>query len=880
MTRIATVGAASSANKGAASMLQAVLDHLPEVVGTCEVSVLTTHLAGDRAEPPCPPAGVQVRLVDAAPARLAVLDLPLALLAWLARRLGLPAGVRRALLRTPSLRALDRADLVVDVAGISFSDGRGAPTTIYNAVMTGVPLLLGRPTVKCSQALGPFRTVPNRQLARLVLPRLVAVCPRGAGSAASVAGLGLTNARPAADLAFLMEVPPDAAAEAVEVLAATTAAPGGEAGADGPLVVVMPSSVAQARATRAGVDYPARMAALVDDVLARSGGRAILVPHSTRPGYEVSRLNDRGTCRQVHAQLRRPDRVALVDRSLRPTTLRALIGHGDLLVTSRFHAMISALATATPVLAIGWGHKYGEVLDELGLGECAADVADLAGVALADRAADLLARRDEVAATTAAALGAVVARARVNLDVLSSALGRPAPASPIVRDSLQGVIDAGMCIGCGACTVADPSVRLRIEPERQILLPDHASGPAAAAVCPAVQVDFAGLHSRVFPGLEVGPFGVVDSVWLAQSTDEPRNRAASSGGLIKELMLELLARDDVDGIIALGHVDGLDFAPRLVTEPHEVDELPGSIYHNLDQGDALRILRAREGRFVLVAIPCQLEGIYQYVHTHEPELAARIHTTIGLLCGWQYGFHAIRAISHYLGVDYDAIADIAYRGGGPVGKLRIRTRDGQEASASRRVDLSYQVAFDRSFNLDRCHTCINHSNFLADIVVGDAWIPATVFSRTGVSLVICRTPGSRRLLDELADDGRVVVAEASTDEIRSSQTDRVIFGDFAYAYADHLERVGVHHPDMVGPNRERATLADPDEVERFHRQLVRKHELQRQRRYDALRRRKATVELPALAARYWRWFVGRILRRQDKVAEGRAVQRSDLGAFR
>ena len=96
-----------------------------------------------------------------------------------------------------------------------------------------------------------------------------------------------------------------------------------------------------------------------------------------------------------------------------------------------------------------------------------------------------------------------------------------------------------------------------------------------------------------------------------------------------------------------------------------------------------------------------------------------------------------------MGVDFDEITDISYRGGGPVGKLRIDTGEGKVA-VSRRVDFGYQVAFDRHFNTPRCHLCINHRNFLADIVVGDAWLPSTVMTKTGISLLISRTPAARR----------------------------------------------------------------------------------------------------------------------------------------
>ena len=62
-------------------------------------------------------------------------------------------------------------------------------------------------------------------------------------------------------------------------------------------------------------------------------------------------------------------------------------------------------------------------------------------------------------------------------------------------------------------------------------------------------------------------------------------------------------------------MEGLDFQPRLITDPTDIDQMPGSIYHNLAQPRALELLAENDGRYVLVAIPCQLEGIYSYIHT-------------------------------------------------------------------------------------------------------------------------------------------------------------------------------------------------------------------------------------------------------------------------
>ena len=98
VTRIVTIGAALSANKGAASMLYAVVQNLPEYLGPCRFDVLTTYPEQD-AEESTPG---EVRLVPATPVLMLIM-FRLALVAWAVRTLRLPS---RWLHRTPAMRAI------------------------------------------------------------------------------------------------------------------------------------------------------------------------------------------------------------------------------------------------------------------------------------------------------------------------------------------------------------------------------------------------------------------------------------------------------------------------------------------------------------------------------------------------------------------------------------------------------------------------------------------------------------------------------------------------------------------------------------------------------------------------------------------------------
>ena len=425
---------------------------------------------------------------------------------------------------------------------------------------------------------------------------------------------------------------------------------------------------------------------------------------------------------------------------------------------------------------------------------------------------------------------------------------------------LRRVIDNDLCIGCGACAAAEPEIRLELEPRKLMYEPTSAGGELAAAVCPAVRVDYAGLQAGLFPGRAPGPLGVVERISLAQSVDRDRNLRASSGGLIKELLRALLARDEVDGAIALAHVEGLRYEPRLITEVEEVDRLPGSMYQSVSFARAIELLEAHRGRYVLVAIPCQLEGIYSYARRCNPELVERIYTTIGLICGWTYTHHALRAICAYKGLDADAIEDVSFRGGGPVGPLRLELASGS-TEINRRRDPDYVVAFDRSFNVPRCHLCVNHLNVLAETVVGDAWLASTARGASGVSIVISRTARAAGWMAELAAAGRIREAAAGEAEIVESQGRNFTYGDNAYALARELRAAGRYCPDLGGPNRDHARLEPPRRARAFLRRIAAARALQKQGRYRRLWWRKALRDTPRYAYRFLRKKLSRLGRR-------------------
>lgn len=395
--RIAIVGGALTGNKGSASMVLGVIDGLPEA----RPAVLSLLAEADEASE----LSERATVVDYGPVQIVLA----CLLAPLAALTGGRVGTR-------ALRALAEADVVADVSGISFVAGRGLPTLAYNVLLLLPALVMGTSVVKVSQAMGPFDDPLTRTAARLVLPRVAAVLARGERTVEHLDELGVEHAGLVTDAAFLMATTPQDAAWAEEWLAAHASGPDP--------VVVVPSQVVVNQTTDDGAAYLASVTALVDHLTETHD--VIVMAHSARPGRPAGRLNDIPLCETVVQRAARPERCRLVTDGT-PGQLRALMAASRLVVTSRFHAMISALATATPVVVIGWSHKYREVLREFGHEELAFDFTAVETSQLLADVDATLSRATDVAADFERALPGVRAAAERNTAALRDHARRSGP---------------------------------------------------------------------------------------------------------------------------------------------------------------------------------------------------------------------------------------------------------------------------------------------------------------------------------------------------------------------------------------------------------------------------------------------------------------------
>ncbi|MDY0340241.1 MAG: Coenzyme F420 hydrogenase/dehydrogenase, beta subunit C-terminal domain [Coriobacteriia bacterium] len=416
---IAIIAATVWGNRGAEAMLEATIGRLRDRWPDARFIVYSYYPERDRELIDDP--AVTVR--SATPLSLVAVHFPFSSILGLLRLVGLarPASC----IAPAAVRDLARADALVDLAGVSFIDGR-EKFLPFNVLSILPAMLLGVPVFKLSQAVGPFRSLPNKAASRLLYCCKLVV-PRGDVTLGHLQDVDFPAARtlPAPDTAFAFEPRDTLSREGEEAAASLAAALDALRQHDVTVVGLCPSSVIAGHAIAEGWDYPGMLAKAAEAMIA-DGYAVVMFPNATRASSgDRLRNNDLPIIRQVMERLGdrvHDGRVLGVNGDMSAGAIRSIVERCDCAAVSRFHAMVGALSVDVPVLVLGWSHKYLEVMAQFGLEEWAFDYSDHDPDALIGRLRALVDQRLVLARAIAQQRPAVRDAALAQFDTLCAML--------------------------------------------------------------------------------------------------------------------------------------------------------------------------------------------------------------------------------------------------------------------------------------------------------------------------------------------------------------------------------------------------------------------------------------------------------------------------
>lgn len=795
--KIGITGVTRTGNLGGVMMLETLMQQMQQRYADCQFYLFSISPKRDLSLP----ALDNLTLVPVNYYCLILFYLPLSFLLWPIARLPL---LRHVLTVFPYYRKVQHCDVMVDLSGIAFVDGRGLPLLAYNMAICLPALLLQIPLVKLAQALGPFKQRLNRLMAKFVLSRCARVIARGDMSFSYLKQLQLNNCGHLPDTTFAFQVNDKAYAHSRQLLQQLNFH-------DKP-IIICPSEVLKRLCHKQGIDYSNILVQFIKRQL--DAKQAILIlAHSL--ANDASKNNDVALCQAIYQQLSDYENVRCVTDINSPMVMRAVIGQGQLFIGSRFHSVVNALAMAVPSLIIGWSHKYQEMASAFDAAKWAIPYEQLTARYLDSQFAKLVAEREQVKQALLQHLPGVRQLADKNfIDIMHVYYTQVRQGNDNDhQDFLKSVVDNRLCMGCGFCTINSNKnqvkVRMHYHPQQDSFTPYVATnGPSCKAdrICPGQTMDMKALSQATFQGQPSDPIiGHYRTIIAAYASDHTIRAQAASGGVIPVILNHLFDQNLIDvAYCAIPGKQSLYSQGRLVFSKAALNDGHGSIYHPVDFGQALQSLFDSDYRFAFVGLPCEIAGLVMLKNKY-PDFAKRHVMSLGLFCG---GINSFKGVDYYLkqyGLSINDAESINYRYGAWPGKIRMVHKQAHQAHIIPRIRgnsrfkiLRYVMAFQGYWMLKRCRLCPDQISDFADIAVGDPHLPRfRQQTNDGFSALISRSEFGDRILQACINDNSLVALDLSKEELIASQSYTLDNRRHVQAYLRVARWFGMKTPDIT-----------------------------------------------------------------------------------
>jgi colanic acid/amylovoran biosynthesis protein len=269
---------------------------------------------------------------------------------------------------------VNNSDVILDISGYAYGDSWGIGSAQRTLTIAAYCKAKGKPYLFLPQAWGPFS---DQKLAE----KVTQICKNS----------GLVYARDKRSLSCLMGISDSSALhkEVVPDIAFKFKGEKSQVGSEAlekhgidlkneSLIGVVPNEQIFRRVCGKGKSdqYIKTMIRMVNYCIEELGAIAVLMPHHiARPGD--SKTGDLPLCALIREGVKDKKRCVSLDKDYSAATIKSIIGRLDILVASRYHSLIAALSSKIPVVAIGWSHKYPELLGLFGIEEYYVDFTEL-----------------------------------------------------------------------------------------------------------------------------------------------------------------------------------------------------------------------------------------------------------------------------------------------------------------------------------------------------------------------------------------------------------------------------------------------------------------------------------------------------------------------
>ncbi|KKG07956.1 Coenzyme F420 hydrogenase/dehydrogenase, beta subunit C-terminal domain [Methanosarcina mazei] len=347
-----------------------------------------------------------------------------------------------------------------------------------------------------------------------------------------------------------------------------------------------------------------------------------------------------------------------------------------------------------------------------------------------------------------------------------------------MEQTIQKVLDDHLCCNCGTCAGVCPqqAIYLSLDKHFQVYEPHICSDACSGCgicydTCPGHYVDFKNLNRDIF-GKEAEDIllGSYLGCYIGHAIESKVRYNASSGGVVTGLLIYALEQGIIDGALVTRMNKDRPWEPEpfIARTKGEIIEASKSKYCPVPANIMIKeLLSSQEDeKFAVVGLPCHIQGVRKAEQVYK-KLRARVVLHIGIFCSHNDTFWQTDYLLKSMDVSKGNIKSIRYRGAGWPGTMSIQLKNGTDSSVPYHKAIFPHVLWFNAMN--RCLYCCDLTSELADISVGDPWIPE-VMSREeiGQSIFMVRTEDAHNLVLRAVHDKRLNVTPIPAEKLKGS----------------------------------------------------------------------------------------------------------------
>ncbi|OZI56390.1 polysaccharide pyruvyl transferase family protein [Bordetella genomosp. 4] len=245
---------------------------------------------------------------------------------------------------------------------------------------------------------------------------------------------------------------------------------------------------------------------------------------------------------------------------------------------------------------------------------------------------------------------------------------------------------------------------------------------------------------------------------------------SSSGGIATYVFDQLLKRGEVDYLFIVRSDGGGGYKYQIFDKEDDIRSISKTRYFPVSLEELFTVLARKKGRVAVSGVACFIKAIRLKQHYY-PELKDRIPFLIGIICGGLKSRNYTDFLAQSAGIK------------GPYTNPSYRVKDPNSSakeysfSAIDRNSLVHEVKMQRLgdmwgsglFKARACDFCTDVLTELADISLGDAWLPEYKADGMGNSVVVTRSQLAEKIIQSGIESGELVLDAAPISSISRSQ---------------------------------------------------------------------------------------------------------------